>query len=654
MQGSPRVLIVDDEPRMCQSLSMLLSKNDYDIRTANSGSEAMGWMSKEAFDAAILDIMLPDMSGHQLMEYLKERFPEIYVIMITGNASLDSALQALRQGAFDYLKKPFEFAQLVNTLQNALSQKQLREENIAMNGKLAVSEERYEYLVKHSPDIIYMLDSEGNFTFISDAVEHLLGYKPEELVGRHFSSIVVEEDLESCRWFFQERRTGERAASGVELRLKAKQGKASESWGDHLTVELKSTGMYERRGGNGACVFLGTHGVVRDISRRKRLEAQLQHVERMEALGTLAGGIAHNFNNILMGIQGNASLMLLDKDPADSDYRRLENIIEYVQSGSDLTRQLLGFARGGKYEVRPIDMNGLVERTAEMFGRTRKDIRIIRDLREDLWSVEADERQLEQVLLNLYVNAWQAMPEGGEIFLTTSHLSVIPESPLSRELSPGDYVVISIRDTGMGIDESIRSRIFEPFFTTKEVGKGTGLGLASAFGIVKKHGGTIRVESRLGQGTTFNVYLPASGAEVPTEEKTKTKELIKGSGTVLLVDDEAMILEVGTDLLKRLGYNVVTASSGPEAVDVFRERADEVDLVILDLVMPDMDGGKVYEALREIDPEVKALLASGHGLEGRATEVLEAGCDGFLQKPFNLDELSRKIGEVMAGRSDAS
>ncbi len=653
MHQSPKVLIVDDEPRMCESLSMLLAKNDYDIRTATSGSEAMGWMTKEAFDAAILDIMLPDMSGHQLMEYLKDRFPEIYVIMITGNASLDSALQALRQGAFDYLKKPFEFAQLVNTLSNALSQKKLREENIVMNGKLAVSEERYEYLVKHSPDIIYMLDRDGNFTFVSDAVEDLLGFKPDELVGRHFSAIVVDEDVEACRWFFQERRTGERAASGVELRLKAKQGKEAGCSGGPLTVELKSTGMYERRGENGDSVFIGTHGVVRDISRRKRLEAQLQHVERMEALGTLAGGIAHNFNNILMGIQGNASLMLLDKDPSHTDYRRLESIIEYVQSGSELTKQLLGFARGGNYEVRPIDINRMVKRTAEMFGRTRKDIRITQDLRGDLWSVEADERQLEQVFLNLYVNAWQAMPEGGELSLTTSHLTVIPESPLARELSPGEYVVVSVRDTGTGMDESIQSRIFEPFFTTKEVGKGTGLGLASAFGIVKKHGGTIRVRSRPGRGTTFSVYLPASGAEVLAEEKTPG-EVIKGSGTVLLVDDEAMILDVGTDLLRELGYNVITASSGPEAIETFRQRRGEVDLVILDLVMPDMDGGKVYEALKEIAPDVKALLASGHGIEGRATEVLEAGCDGFLQKPFNLDELSRKIGEIMTGRSEPS
>lgn len=652
MTASPKILIVDDEPRMCESLRLLLSGRGYEISTANTGKEAMALMENQQFDLALLDIVIPDMDGHQLMDHISRTSPDTLVVVITGHASLDSAVNALRRGAYDYLRKPFEYEELLKTVQNALDQKQLRCEKEIINGKLEVTEERYRYLVENSPDIIYTLDADGNFSFISDAVERLLGYKPEELIGKHYSTIIHEDDQEKAKWFFNERRTGERASSGIELKLKARGREESYRTCDvhHLTVELKSTGMYDRPVDDPQKKYLGTHGVARDVSDRKRLEAQLQQAQKMEAIGTLAGGIAHDFNNLLMAIQGYTSLMLLKTDASHPHYEKLKNIEKYVQSGAELTKQLLGFARGGKYDVRPIDVNELIHQTSQMFGRTKKEIVIHEDYEDDLWAVEADQGQLEQVLLNLYVNAWQAMPGGGELFLETRNVTLDELSMRPYNIPPGRYVRIRVTDTGVGMDEKTQQRIFEPFFTTKKMGRGTGLGLASVYGIIKNHNGIIEVKSKKGQGTTFEIYLPASAKRL--EEKVpEEQEILKGPGTVLLVDDEDMIIEVGSEILKALGYEVLAAKSGNEAIDIYERHKDNIDVVILDMIMPGMGGGETYDNLKEIDPGVKVLLSSGYSINGEASEILERGCNGFIQKPFNIKALSQKLKEIMNGSS---
>jgi two-component system cell cycle sensor histidine kinase/response regulator CckA len=434
-----RILVVDDEPRMCESLKMLLGAQGHEVRTTHSGREAQRLLGGEIFDVVLLDMVMPDMDGQRLMDYINGRDAETCVIVITGHASVDSAIGALKRGAYDYVRKPFEFDELTTTVRNALDRRRLRRENRLISGKLQLSEERYRYLVENSPDIIYTLDREGRFTFISRAVERLLGYRSEALIGRHYGEIIYEEDLDKARWFFNERRTGERAAGGVELRLKGANGHGGERSYEvrHLTIELKSTGVYDEAGGKR---YLGTHGVARDISDRRRLEAQFQHAQKMEAVGTLAGGIAHDFNNLLMGIQGYTSLMLLKIDPHHPHYEKLRNIEKYVQSGAELTKQLLGFARGGKYDVKATDVNDLVHTTAHMFGRTKKEIRIHETYQDGLWPAKADPGQVEQVLLNLFVNAWQAMPGGGDLYLETANVTLSkpsksPQDPMSGSSS---------------------------------------------------------------------------------------------------------------------------------------------------------------------------------------------------------------------------
>ncbi len=394
-------------------------------------------------------------------------------------------------------------------------------------------------------------------------------------------------------------------------------------------------------------------GAIRDITDRKRaeeeraeLQRQLQQVQKLEALGTLAGGIAHDFNNLLMGIQGRVSLMLMDTDASFPHSEHMKGIESHVRSAADLTRQLLGFARGGKYEVKPSDLNELIKEQNRMFGRTNKEITIRGRYGKDLWPVEVDQGQIQQVLLNLYVNAAHAMPEGGSLTVQTRNVAIDEGYIKPYKVTAGKYVKVSVTDTGVGMDKATRERIFEPFFTTREMGRGTGLGLATVYGIIKNHGGFINVYSEKDIGSTFNIYLPASEGMVNTEDKPSI-ELLKGQGTVLLVDDEAMVIDVGSEMIKSIGYRVLTAENGKEAVEVYKKNKNRIDMVILDMVMPDMGGGETYDNLKEIDPDIRVLLSSGYSLNGRAAEILDRGCDGFIQKPFDLKGLSNKIMEVL-------
>ena len=647
MWRTPKILVVDDEVRICESLDYLLKSKEYEVTTATCGRDALTLADRNAFDLAVLDVHLTDISGSELMENIKAGNPDISIIVITGDANLDSALAALRCGAYDYLRKPFEFEEFLKTVENALNQKALKQEKDKINHKLYRSEEKYRYLVQNSPDIIYTLDADGNFTFLSEALEHLLGFTVDGLIGKHYTAIVCEEDRDKAQWFFDERRSGDRVASGIVLRLKAVgDGQPDESARRYLTVELKSMGIYEASSPDGERRYVGTHGVIRDISERQRLHAQLQNAERMESLGTLAGGIAHDFNNLLMGIQGRSSLIAMDLEDAHPVLEHLHAIDEYIVSATHLTKQLLGFARGGKYEVKPTDINELVLKSANMFGRTKKEIIIETRFHDPNLVVEADRRQIEQVLLNLYVNAWQAMPDGGTLRLETKHVLLGSRVCKPYQVEPGRYAHVAVTDTGIGMDEKTLQHIYDPFFTTKEKSRGTGLGLASAYGIIKNHAGIIHAESEADHGTTFNLYLPVSEKSVD-EEGPSENNIYNGSETILIVDDEDMIIEVGRALLERLGYQVITAKSGEEALEVVHREGAGVDLVILDMIMPGMDGGRTFDGLRETCPEMPIMLASGYAIDGQAEKIMNRGCNGFIQKPFSVSELSKKVRQIL-------
>jgi len=404
----------------------------------------------------------------------------------------------------------------------------------------------------------------------------------------------------------------------------------------------------------------GIHGlkegcihVVRDITQRKRaekekenLQVHLQRVQRLEAIGTLSGGVAHDFNNLLMGIEGRVSLMREELDPSNRFYDHLMKIEEYVESAAGLARKLLGFAAGGEYEVIPTDLNNLLIKSSEMFGRVKKEIAIHTSYGEEIWTVDVDRVQIEQVLLNLYVNAFHAMPGGGDLYLETENVILDENHVKPFSVHPGRYVRISVTDTGVGMDREVREKVFEPFFTTKEMGRGAGLGLASVYWIIKNHGGMINVYSEKGKGTTFNIYLPASDKQV-VEGERRPHEILRGHETILLVDDEEIILDVGREVLEVLGYRVFEAKSGKEAIDLYRKESDDIDLVILDMIMPHMTGGEIFDRMKQINPEITVLLSSGYSINGEAQAILDRGCRGFIQKPFDMRSLSQMIRDIL-------
>jgi len=519
----------------------------------------------------------------------------------------------------------------------------LLSERIAKNEEaLRESEAQKKAILDASVDRIRLVDKDMRIIWANQTTARELNVAPEDLVGRFCYKAFVGRDS-PCAECLTKKALESGNIEHAVLRQPKLEGIEGESYWDNYAVPIK----------NESDDIVNVIQVARNVTERvqaeeekKRLEAQFQQAQRMEAMGTLAGGIAHDFNNLLMGIQGNTSLILLDKSSDHPEYERLKNIEQGVQNGAELTKQLLGFARGGKYEVKHTNLNELIKTQNRMFGRTKKEITILGKYEDNLWTVEVDQGQIEQVLLNLYVNAWQSMPGGGDLYIQTENVSLDENCTKPFSSEPGRYVKISITDTGVGMDEATQQRIFEPFFTTKEMGRGTGLGLDSVYGIIKNHGGIINVDSVKGEGTNFTIYLPASEKEV-IKEKGLPEKILKGAETVLLVDDEDMIIEVGEEILKTLGYEVLIARSGKEAIELYKANKDKIDIVILDMIMPEIGGGAAYDRMKEINPDIKVLLSSGYSIDGQATEILERGCNGFIQKPFSVKELSQRIREIL-------
>ena len=494
-------------------------------------------------------------------------------------------------------------------------------------------EARYRSLIHSSPDPIVIYDLQGHVQYISPMFTKVFQWSFEEIKDQTIP-FVPEFEQEATQHWIREVVEHGKFCHGFETKRITKSGQL-------IDVSISASRYDDHEG-----MTAGMLVILRDITERKRIEAQLQHIERMEAIGTLAGGIAHDFNNLLMAIMGNATLLKQKTTTGELEYRALSRIEEQVQRGSQLTQQLLGYARKGKYQVKTIGLNDIVRENTGTIKRTRKDISIYYDLAADLSNIEADAYQIEQVLMNLFINASDAMPDGGDLFLTTRN---VPYNEVARHAQLSDskkYVFFSVADTGVGMDQKTMGRIFDPFFTTKEMGRGTGLGLSSVYGIVKSHGGYIEVDSAIGKGTTFKIYLPAS-TKPEQETKKKPQPLVGGEGTILLVDDEEVVLEVTAKLIQSLGYRVIKAAGGNEAIEHFEKKCDSVDLVILDMIMPDMSGRETFDRLRFIDPNARILLSSGYSIDGKAAEIMNRGCKGFIQKPYSIGQLADKIDSIL-------
>lgn len=501
---------------------------------------------------------------------------------------------------------------------------------------LVESEEKYRLLVENANEGIFIYQ-DNQFRFSNRRAMEMARKLGISNLRRSLSDYIYEEDRGKDPDYFTRRLNGE-DPKPYAIAFRVVDQDNDVNWVELNTVNINWKGK------------AGTLNLVRDITQSKMLEHRFQEAQRMESLGTLAGGIAHDFNNLLMGIQGNVSLMYIDAESDPSLTEKLKNIENCVDSGSRLTKQLLGFARGGKYVVKPMDMNQILQSSADMFGRTRKAITIHGNYQQNLWTVMADGSQVEQVLVNLFLNAWQAMQGSGDLYISTGNVTLDNAFTKPFDVQPGQYVKISVTDTGIGMNQETQRRIFEPFFTTQEPGRGTGLGLASVFGIVKNHSGIITVQSSPGMGSTFEVYLPASD-EMPQVDAVPSESIELGSETILLVDDEEYIIDVARLMLEGLGYVLLIANNGHTALELFNEHKEAIDLVILDMVMPDMDGEEVFKEMRSIQPDVKVLFASGYYVIEETSNLLQAGASDFLQKPFNMNQLSTKIRKILEGSS---
>jgi nitrogen-specific signal transduction histidine kinase/ActR/RegA family two-component response regulator len=405
-------------------------------------------------------------------------------------------------------------------------------------------------------------------------------------------------------------------------------------------------------------MFVMSRSMVRDISERKKsdeekrkLQEQLFQSQKLEALGALAGGVAHDFNNLLASILGYASLAKADLPAGDPVSHHVDIIETASLRASELTQQLLAFAKGGKYDPKPNDVNAIVREVAVLLGRTMdKHITIEVNAGEHLKSVLCDAGQIQQAILNIAINGRDAMQKGGALSIRTENVVLTPgDVQFLVDVAPGDYVRVSVEDTGPGMDRETKKHIFEPFFTTKK--KGTGLGLAIAYGIIKKHNGFIEVSSRPGRGSLFQVNLVACTAEQPCAKQREIVNLRRGSETILVVDDEPMITDLARDILRRYGYTVLAANSGQEAVDLYQQQRGDIAAVVLDIVMPGMDGREVFTRLRAEDPFVKVIASSGYNHDRDADDLLSRGAWGFVQKPYRIAELVKMVGDVLEGHA---
>ena len=503
---------------------------------------------------------------------------------------------------------------------------------------LRARQEWFRMLLEHGSDVILALDAGFRIGFAGPSLPRVLGWTTAQVARRPLADFIHPDDMDAVRASLETVLGRSGFGEPIAFRFRHADGgwRSVEAIGNHP----------EDWAGPEQIILTG-----RDITARERLESQLRQAQKLEALGRFAGGVAHDFNNLLTAIQGYTSLVLLDLGPHDPHREDLEEIRKASERAAALTRQILAFSRRHVIEPATIDLNQTIVDLERLVPRLiGEDVAVVTALDPELVPVRADPRQLEQVILNLVVNARDAMPEGGRLTIeTASDLVTESDARASPDLPPGRYAVLTVSDTGTGIDPAILPNIFDPFFTTKEPGRGTGLGLATVYGIVKQGGGHVEVETALGAGASFRIYLPASDESLTAEWAAPSGPGPRGSETVLLVEDEESVRVFASKALEKQGYRVLQARHGRDALLRLAEHEGPVHLVITDIVMPEMGGGELARRLAGERPEVPVLFMSGYTDDEISQRGLGAE-QGFLQKPFTSDILAKKVREVLAGR----
>lgn len=629
--GRPKILMVDDESQVLTAITHLL-EDEFKVLTTTDPEEGLRLLEEEEVTVVVADQRMPRITGDQFLRQAHQ-ISEATRVLITGYVDLGDLVQALNQGhIYAYVTKPWEPVELKATIHQALERYRLEQ-------ALQESEARLRILVDHLPEGVLLLDAEQCVTLANPAAEEFL---------QTLSGVRIGERLT---------RLGDQPLGEV-LRVLAPVESAP-------FCELRSPGVppriFEVRG---SPILEGGVGnewvlVVLEVTQERQVQRRMQQQERLAAVGQLTAGMAHDFNNMLMVMMGEAQLLLRAPEVAAEHKERLRYIVEQGEEGAQLIRRMLDFSGNSNMRFQLTDLVSFVRRNAQFLRRNLPEtMRVVDETRLAACTVKADPTLLQQVLTNLALNARDAMPKGGALRLGVERIEVLADEPLLiPRLSPGGWGVLVVADEGTGIGEAEVESIFEPFFTTKGPGKGSGLGLAQVYGIVKQHKGEIAVESQIGKGTTFRIYLPlVEGVQretAPVEAEPPAEPTCpSGRGeTVLLVEDQKAVREVVQRTLEHLNYRVLTANNGREALQVYERSREEIDLVLTDIVMPEMGGKELGETLKNRDPEMPIVAMSGYLPEGDREDRLPRGAAGFLPKPLVLDQLARLLAETLRSRS---
>ncbi len=650
-QTSERLLIVDDDPAQLRVLADLLGDEGFSVCTCRTAAEAMR-AAGDNYVAAILDLRLPDQDGTQLLQQIRAVNPRIRVIIYTGYGSFGSAKEAVNRGAFAYVEKLGDPAELIRHVHRARAEEARRhaaelEDAVAQRtAELQESESRLRAIVDAAVDAILVISPDGIIDTFNPAAERLFGYPAAEALSRDVSFLFPPSHREEhLRWL------ADLAAGSLDNPTTRRETLGQRKDGSTFPVDA---GVSVMRVG-ARCLFVE---ILRDLTERKRAEEQRLHLERqmrqaqkMEALGTLAGGVAHDFNNILTGIRGFADLALITLPPQSPEAGALSHVAQLTERAAGLVKQILAFSRKREQERTPLDLRRVVQESLTLVRATvPATIEIHHEMLDEPAIVQADATELHQVVMNLCGNAAHAMrARGGQLSLVIRPASLPTDGGKPDGTEAGDYLRLTVRDTGHGMTPEVKERIFDPFFTTKEAGEGTGMGLAVVLGIVEGLGGRILVDSEPGVGTSFDVYLPRT-ALPDARGVPAVIEPVAGKGRILLVDDEEFILNWAGTLLRRLGYEVETYCNSLEALDRFRADPAHFDLIITDQTMPKLTGAELVKSVMKLRPGMPVIMISGYS-EAIDTERAGAlGARAYLMKPFSGTQLAECVCAAISER----
>jgi two-component system cell cycle sensor histidine kinase/response regulator CckA len=646
VNGPLRILHLEDDPDFSDLVRSLLQKEEIvaELVLVTTRAEFEAALEKEEFDIVLADYLLPQYTGIEALQFFRKRCRETPFLLVSGTIGEEAAIESLRSGATDYVLKHWP-ERLIPALRRAVQEATERKQRRQAETELHRREKYFRALTENTLDILTILDREGVYLYNSPSVKRVLGYEREELAGHNAFPMVHPDDRNQAEQAFAEAINHPDRTVSLEFRFQHQDG----SW-----RYLEAVGQSHLADSEIAGVVLNS----RDVTDRKiaehglrDLEDQLRQSQKMDAIGQLAGGVAHDFNNILTVIHGHAALLLQNAGLTGSSARSAHQISDAAERAAALTRQLLTFSRRQVMQPRRLNMNGVVSNMTNMLGRILgEDIALQVKYLSQPALIQADASMLEQVLLNLAVNSRDAMPQGGVLTIAISLVEVKASRCSARsEARAGIFVCLSVSDCGCGIAPQNLGRIFEPFFTTKEVGKGTGLGLATVYGIVEQHQGWIEVESELNKGATFKVFLPSLGRNAtPVDEPPSQPEVRGGTETILVVEDEAPVRELVCELLAGYGYKIIEAESGLKALNLWKTCKQRVDLMLTDLVMPDrVNGRQLAEKLWAERPGLKVIFTSGYSAEVVGKEfVLNPGIH-YLQKPYPPHLLASKVRDCL-------